>query len=61
MLDFYFRDDPLEELEKLYKQKMEEALHINPQKEPSVFLRNQEELAALKKLIEEKKKEDDGE
>ena len=55
MLDFYFGDDPLEELEKKYKQKLEEALGIQSKKNEKEYLQKQMELAALKKLIEEKK------
>lgn len=55
MLDYYFEDDPLAELEKKQKQKMEEIFRIQPEENKKEYLKKQAELDLLKKLIEEKK------
>jgi len=53
MLDFYFDDDPLEEMEQNHRQKLEQTLKIKQEEDEETYLLHLEELKEMETLIAE--------
>lgn len=53
MLDFYFGEDPLAELERLYQKTLEEALGINREREEDCYLKKMEAAERIRQQIDQ--------